>query len=72
MHAVPGLHCTIPCSRPDVGVFTSRQAAASLVSMYRAGRKMQGLGEGEEAEEAIKARLHPTTQGPQCEALIKR
>ena len=22
MHAVPGLHCTIPCSRPDVGVFT--------------------------------------------------
>jgi len=33
--------------------------------MYRAGRKMQGLGEGEEAEEAIKARLHPTTQGPE-------
>ena len=26
---------------------------------------MQGLGEGEEAEEAIKARLHPTTQGPE-------
>lgn len=48
-------------------VKTNTQAAASLVSMYRAGRKMQGLGEGEEAEEAIKAQLNPKVMATMLE-----